>query len=467
MSSSIPKNLDHVVLDGSQGEGGGQILRTALTLSLLTGRAFRMVKIRANRDKPGLRPQHHKAVQAAVQVGQASVAGGGVGARELLFLPKPYEPRNLSIDIGTAGSTGLVLQTLHLPLALRAELSTRLVLTGGTHNPKAPAFSFLDITWCAYLAAFGMPLTLSMSAAGFYPRGGGRLEASIEPATPRPFVQTDRGPLRRLHGVASVANLDDDIARRMRDHAVERLREHGLDAEIELRGGSSVQGRGPRFRSRPSTNRSCLQPSSVWASGVSGLKLSRTKPSPSFWRSRPSRRPPSIPTPPIRSSCPWRSRPVAVNSLSAKSPSTSAPTPKPSAPFSTGPSRSKSRRSMENRGALYWNEWLRLTGLDRETSTLTLQIAQIRQALLDLSVFVLGIGEFRRSGGCRIGRCRGEGRLKNRSAGGHRRYLFKQFGQDAAVHVVGNRNAEQVEHGWGHIEEHCLLRFGTGAKRSP
>ena len=186
MSSSIPKNLDHVVLDGSQGEGGGQILRTALTLSLLTGRAFRMVKIRANRDKPGLRPQHHKAVQAAVQVGQASVAGGGVGARELLFLPKPYEPRNLSIDIGTAGSTGLVLQTLHLPLALRAELSTRLVLTGGTHNPKAPAFSFLDITWRAYLAAFGMPLTLSMSAAGFYPRGGGRLEASIEPATPRP-----------------------------------------------------------------------------------------------------------------------------------------------------------------------------------------------------------------------------------------------------------------------------------------
>lgn len=116
MSSSIPKNLDHVVLDGSQGEGGGQILRTALTLSLLTGRAFRMVKIRANRDKPGLRPQHHKAVQAAVELGQASVAGGGVGARELLFWPKPYEPRDLSIDIGTAGSTGLVLQTLHLPL---------------------------------------------------------------------------------------------------------------------------------------------------------------------------------------------------------------------------------------------------------------------------------------------------------------------------------------------------------------
>jgi RNA 3'-terminal phosphate cyclase (ATP) len=234
MSSSMPQKPDHIVLDGSQGEGGGQILRTALTLSLLTGRAFRMVKIRANRDKPGLRPQHQKAVQAAAALGQANVAGGGIGARELTFWPKPYEPRDLSIDIGTAGSTGLVLQTLHLPLALRTELPTRLVLAGGTYNPKAPAFSFLDTTWRAYLAAFGMPLTLSMSAAGFYPRGGGRLEALIKPATPHPFVQTDRGPLLRLHGVAGVANLADDIARRMRDRAVERLFGHGFAAEIEL-----------------------------------------------------------------------------------------------------------------------------------------------------------------------------------------------------------------------------------------
>jgi RNA 3'-terminal phosphate cyclase (ATP) len=237
MTSSMPEahgDLDRVLLDGSRGEGGGQILRTALTLSLLTGRPFRMVKIRAHRSNPGLRPQHQKALEAAAAVGEAEVKGGGVGARELTFTPGAYAPRDLSIDIGTAGSTGLVLQTLHLPLALRALRPTKLVLTGGTFNPKAPAFLFLESTWQAFLAAFGMPTYLSMSAAGFYPRGGGRVEAGIEPAIPRPFDQSDRGPLQRLHGTAGVANLRDDIARRMRDRALERLKTHGLSAEIEL-----------------------------------------------------------------------------------------------------------------------------------------------------------------------------------------------------------------------------------------
>jgi RNA 3'-terminal phosphate cyclase (ATP) len=223
-----------VRLDGSRGEGGGQILRTALTLALLTGRPFRMSKIRANRDKPGLRPQHKTAVEAAAELGHAQVIGAAVGSRELTFRPAPYEPRDLSIDIGTAGSTGLVLQTLHLPLALRASSPVRVVLGGGTFNPKAPAYSFLESTWRAYLAAFGMPMALTMPAAGFYPRGGGQLEAWVEPATPRAWVQADRGPLRRLRGIAGVANLRDDIARRMRDRAVQRLEAHGLPVEIEI-----------------------------------------------------------------------------------------------------------------------------------------------------------------------------------------------------------------------------------------
>ena len=223
-----------VTLDGSHGEGGGQILRTALSLSLLTGKPFRITRIRANREKPGLRPQHLTAVQAAAALGRAEVRGAAVGARELTFHPASYEPRDLTIDIGTAGSTSLVLQTLHLPLAIRATDPVRVMLTGGTFNPKAPAFPFLETTWRAHLAAMGFPIALTMPEAGFHPRGGGRLDAWIEPGKPRALHRATRGPLRRIHGVAGVANLRPDIAERMRARAIARLAEHGLTAEITL-----------------------------------------------------------------------------------------------------------------------------------------------------------------------------------------------------------------------------------------
>ncbi len=225
-----------IELDGSRGEGGGQILRTALTLSLLTGRPFRMKKIRANRSKPGLRPQHLKAVEAAALVGQGEVIGASVGARELSFAPGEDVPGALSIDIdiGTAGSTGLVLQTLQLPLAMRAEYPVTLVLTGGTFNPMAPAFSFLETTWRGYLRVFGMALDLAMPAAGFYPKGGGKLKAVVAPGVPVSYMQVTRGPLLKLHGVAGVSNLSDSIAERMRKRAIDRLGAEGLSCSIEL-----------------------------------------------------------------------------------------------------------------------------------------------------------------------------------------------------------------------------------------
>lgn len=223
-----------ITLDGSHGEGGGQILRTALTLSILTGRSFRIVKIRANRDKPGLRPQHLKAVEAAALLAGAEVVGASIGSRDLTFRPAPYTPRDLQIDIGTAGSTALVLQTLHLPLALRAEQPIRVTLTGGTFNTAAPSFPFLETTWRAHLARLGSPIALAMPSGGFYPRGGGQLDAWIEPAALRSLTLTDRSQLTRIHGIAGVANLRPEIARRMRDQAEARLAERGLSAEIEL-----------------------------------------------------------------------------------------------------------------------------------------------------------------------------------------------------------------------------------------
>jgi RNA 3'-terminal phosphate cyclase (ATP) len=221
-----------VTLDGSSGEGGGQILRTALTLSLLTGRPFRIVKIRANRDKPGLRPQHLKAVEAAAMLGNAEVVGGSAGSRDLTFRPGQLEPRDLRIDIGTAGATALVLQTLHLPLALRATGPVRLTLTGGTYNESAPSFPFLETTWRAHLAALGLPVALSMPRAGFYPEGGGTLEAWIEPATPRPLVLENRGELVKIRGMAETLRLPG-VGRRMADRAIAGLATRGYSAEVE------------------------------------------------------------------------------------------------------------------------------------------------------------------------------------------------------------------------------------------
>lgn len=222
-----------ITIDGSEGEGGGQILRTALSLSLLTGKPFRIVKIRANRDKPGLRPQHLAAVQAAATLGGA-VEGAAVGARDLTFRPSAYQARDLHIDIGTAGSTGMVLHTLHLPLALRADGPVRLTLDGGTFNTRAPSFPFLETTWRAHMARLGLTVGLAMPTAGFYPRGGGRLDVWIEPGKPRPIALVERPPLTSLRGVAGVANLGHrDVAERMELQAAALLAEAGFEAPID------------------------------------------------------------------------------------------------------------------------------------------------------------------------------------------------------------------------------------------
>jgi RNA 3'-terminal phosphate cyclase (ATP) len=230
----VAKGSGMVNLDGSRGEGGGQILRTALTLSLLTGRPFQIRQIRANRDKPGLRPQHLAAVQAAAELGHAEVSGASVGSRSLTFRPGEVEPRDLTIDIGTAGATALVLQTLHLPIALKAESGVRLTLEGGTFNLSAPSFPFLAETWTRHLRDLGLTVALSMPSCGFYPIGGGRLEAWIDPGRPVAMIRDRRGPLTALRGEAGVCRLNRGIAERMIARATERLEARGIAPEIRL-----------------------------------------------------------------------------------------------------------------------------------------------------------------------------------------------------------------------------------------
>jgi RNA 3'-terminal phosphate cyclase (ATP) len=219
-------------LDGSFGEGGGQILRTSLALSLLTGRPFRLYNIRAGRSKPGLQPQHLTSVRAAATIGHAKLRGASRGSSDLTFEPGEVTAGNYRFDVGTAGATGLVLQTLYLPLALRGGGPSHLTLIGGTHVSTSPCFHFLDTTWRRYLELVGLRLSLRLVRPGFYPRGGGQVEVHVQPAArPTGLHLRERGPIR-LTGISAVAGLPEDIARRQARRARIRLGQQELKADI-------------------------------------------------------------------------------------------------------------------------------------------------------------------------------------------------------------------------------------------
>ncbi len=213
MTSATSENL--VQLDGSHGEGGGQILRTALSLALIIGRGFHIRRIRANRQKPGLRPQHLMCVKAAALICDAGVRGADVGSRELTFKPGAVVPRDLTFDIGTAGSTALLLQTIHLPLASFASNPIALRLIGGTFNLAAPSYPFIESTWKAHLAAMGLVIETTMPRAGFYPRGQGVLKVKVHPGKPRAVSWLEIERLSLVRVVAGVAGLADSVAKRM------------------------------------------------------------------------------------------------------------------------------------------------------------------------------------------------------------------------------------------------------------
>ena len=220
-----------IEVNGAMGEGGGQVLRSALSLSLLTGQAFRLSRIRANRDRPGLRPQHLAAVQSAARISGARVSGDRVGSEEIAFEPGPVRPGEYFFDIGTAGATALVLQTLLVPLAL-ASGSSRITIRGGTHVPASPCYHYLDWQWRPFLLRVGIPFDLSLTMAGFYPEGGGELQARIPGgAKPRPLQLIERGALHSVRGLSAVANLPREIAERQRRQALRRLRTLLPDSE--------------------------------------------------------------------------------------------------------------------------------------------------------------------------------------------------------------------------------------------
>ena len=200
-------------------------------------------RIRENRPAPGLRPQHLAAVRAAAQVSGARVEGDAIGSRRLAFDPGRASPGDYRFEIGTAGAVSLVLQTIFVPLSFAGGASTA-VIEGGTHVPWSPSFEYLREAWLPSMREIGFDAEAELALAGFYPKGGGRLEARVRPAAPlRPISRLDRGRLLRIRGASAVANLDEEIAERQRRAAVDRLGRRCRDLQIGIeRLPSRVQG---------------------------------------------------------------------------------------------------------------------------------------------------------------------------------------------------------------------------------
>ena len=240
-----------ITIDGSYGEGGGQILRTSLTLAAVTSKPLKMVNIRAGRKNPGLAAQHLTAVLAAAAVCDAHLEGAHLGSQTLTFVPRsPPQAGSYFWDVaaarkgGSAGSTSLILQTVLLPLAL-AEGRSTITVKGGTHVPWSPPYHFLEKVYLPTLARLGVEAKADIEMWGWYPIGRGSVNVQIKEAASslKPIGLSERGEFLRLFGISALSNLPKHIAQRQRDRALEVLRREGFEPDIRMEEGKSL-GRG-------------------------------------------------------------------------------------------------------------------------------------------------------------------------------------------------------------------------------
>ncbi|HSE06857.1 MAG TPA: RNA 3'-terminal phosphate cyclase [Methylomirabilota bacterium] len=235
------------VIDASQGEGGGQILRTALSLSVCLGRPVTLRHVRARRPRPGLQPQHLTVVRALAAISDAAVAGDALDSTEVAFVPRTLRGGSYHFDIGavrsSAGAVSLLFQALLLPLSLAAQPS-RLRLRGGTHVPWSPPVPYLTAVFLPALRHVGIRADLALRRWGWYPAGGGEVDAEITPSRGWRAIDWTRPIAPTLEGVSAVSRLPRAIAERQRARALERLQPAGLSATIAVEEDRSALGPG-------------------------------------------------------------------------------------------------------------------------------------------------------------------------------------------------------------------------------
>ncbi len=237
-----------LLLDASHGEGGGQVLRTALALAAVLGRPVRLRNVRAGRPKPGLQPQHQTVVRALATIADAEIGGADLGSTEVSFAPRGLHGGEYHFDVGaltgSAGSVSLLFQALLLPLALAARPS-RVVLVGGTHVPWSPPVHYVADVFLPAVREIGIDATIELRRWGWYPAGGGELAATVHPAVPsRGLEALAPTGLATIQGRSAVSRLPRSIAERQRRRAEERLGSAGLPAQLTVEEDRTALGPG-------------------------------------------------------------------------------------------------------------------------------------------------------------------------------------------------------------------------------
>ncbi|MEJ2428897.1 MAG: RNA 3'-terminal phosphate cyclase [Deltaproteobacteria bacterium] len=233
---------ESIVIDGGYGEGGGQILRTSLSLAAITGKSLKLVNIRRRRKKPGLRPQHLTAVRACASICGAKLEGANLDATELAFVPGTIVPGSYEFHIGTAGAASLVLQTILPPLSMANGEST-LLISGGTHVPWSPPYHHLAQVLIPTLNQLGFNCETHLNRWGWYPKGGGEIQAKVRPHSPLGSFNLDQPfDLSSIRGISASSGLPDHIRVRQRNRLEARLQKAGIQGQIEL---MDVRARNP------------------------------------------------------------------------------------------------------------------------------------------------------------------------------------------------------------------------------
>jgi RNA 3'-terminal phosphate cyclase (ATP) len=225
-----------IEIDGSFGEGGGQILRTSLSLSCLFEKPFRIFNIRKGRKKPGLMPQHLTCVKAMQMLSDAEVTGDNIGSLELIFKPRLVRGGEFFFDIGTAGSISLVLQTM-IPSLIFSKDKARIILKGGTHVPFSPTFDYISNIFVPILKRVGIDIRIKIESYGFYPKGGGKVIAETFPAENiKPIKIKERGNILKISGYSGVGNLPLSIAERQKSAVLKKIHSdmEGLTCPVEI-----------------------------------------------------------------------------------------------------------------------------------------------------------------------------------------------------------------------------------------